>query len=260
MKIRRKFISEVRGDKTIQKCLASVILLKHRIKSSRIHQYSLNKLRKVLGISHKTAKKYEQVLLEKKYIHFEGNMKNRTMVINRITSHTSNRNINIESMDYSSFKTVYKSLQVYIFIKILYNKEFMQHLLQARHNPKSDEQRRIATRKVKDLVKQGKLDGVDVQYKEYGLSLKRIAKEIGCCIRTVQRVINFAVMKQWVERQHNYEWIYAPHVNYMDLSDCGYTFTTRHKICIVHPNTYKLDPSIFKAFDFWCGVYLDGKK
>ena len=86
-------------------------------------------------------------------------------------------------------------------MKIQYNKDFMQHLLQARHNPESDKQRRTVTRKVKDFVNQGELDGVNVQYMEYGPSLKRIAKEIGCCISTVQRVINFAVMKQWVERQ-----------------------------------------------------------
>ena len=114
---------------------------------------------------------------------------------------TYNRNINIESMDYLSFKTVYKSLQAFIFMKIQYNKDFMQQLLQARHNPESDKQRRAVTRKVKDFVNQGELDGVNVQYMEYGPSLKRIAKEIGCCISTVQRVINFAVMKQWVERQ-----------------------------------------------------------
>lgn len=46
----------------------------------------------------------------------------------------------------------------------------------------------------------------------------------------------------------------------MDLSDCGYTFTTRHKLCIVHPITYKLDPSIFKALVFGYGMSLGGKK
>lgn len=246
MKLRRRHIIEARADKTFQKCLAIVILLKKRCKTSRIHKYSLNKISKAAGISHRTAEKYEKWLLEYGLAHFEGNKKNKVLVINSISSHTTNRNIQIEEIDCSSFFLAYRSLQSFIFMRLQHNKDFMKHLLQARHDPESPEQYRKAKRKVKNLVKQGKLDSVDVEYREFGLSLKRIAKEVGCCIRTVQKVVDFAIEYGWVTKQHNYEWFYAPNVNRMEID--GYTFSTKNALCIVYPNTYTLDPSISKAF------------
>lgn len=166
-------------------------------------------------------------------------------MVNSISSHTTCRNIGISEMDCSSFFTAFRSLQAFLFMKIQYNKDYMRHLLQARNNPDSPKEFRSARRKVKNLVKQGKLCSVDSQYKEYGLSLERIAKEVGCCIRTVQRVIDFAENYGWVTHERNFEWFYAPHVNHREID--GFTFSTKHKLCIVHPNTYILAPLISQA-------------
>lgn len=245
MKLRRKYISEARGDRIIQKCLALVIVLKHRLKGSRLHHYSLNKLSKAAGISHKTAERYEKRLIDYGFVHFEGTPNSRVLIINKISSHTQCRNISISEMDFSSFFTAFRSLQAFIFMRTQYNKDNMQHLLQARHNPENPEQFRKCMRQVKNLVKQGKLSSVDAKYQEWGLSLERIAKEVGCCVRTVQRVIDFAEDYEWVTHQRNFEWSYASHVNHMEID--GFTFSTRHKLCIVHPNTYSLAPSISQA-------------
>ena len=248
MKLRRKHIIEAKGDKTFQKCLAIALILKFKLKTSRIPHYSLNKLCKIAGISHKTAEKYERWLLKYELIHFEGKGRNRVFIINSISSHTSNRNIAIEEIDFSNFFSTYRSLQSFIFMKLQHNKDFIQHLLQSRHNPESSGEFKRVKRKVKDLVVQGKLKSADVNYKEYGLSLKRIAKEIGCCVRTAQRVIKYALLKQWVERQHNFEWFNAPYVNHREVD--GFTFSTKHKLCIVHPNTYCLSPTISQALSY----------
>lgn len=236
----------------MQKCLALTIMLKSKLKTSRIPQYSVNKLSQIAGISHKTAEKYEKEMLEYGFIHFEGTPDNRVLIVNSISSHTSNRNINIDEMDFSNFFAAYRSLQSFLFMRVQRNKDFLRHLLQARHNPKSPKEYRAAIKQVKDLVKQGVLKSVNVKYKEKGISLKRIAKEVGCCLRTAERIIKFAVGKQWVEKQNNFEWVYAPHVNHRQID--GFTFSTRHKLCIAHPNTYSLSPSISQALSFRHGI------
>lgn len=250
--MRRKFLVMAKCDKTVQKCLALTIILKSKLKTSRIPQYSLNKLCQITGISHKTAEKYEKEMQKNGFIHFEGTSDNRVLVVNSIASHTTNRNITIEAMDFSNFFSAYRSLQSFLFMRVQHNKDFLRQLLQARHNPESPKEFRKAKRQVKDLVAQGKLKSVDAHYKERGLSLKRIAKEIGCCIRTAERVVEYALGKQWVEKQSNFEWIYAPHVSYRQID--GFTFSTKHKLCIVHPNTYSLSASISLALSYQHGI------
>lgn len=242
MKFKRRFISEARGNKKLQKCLALILVLRSKLKNSKIYHYNTNKFRKLARISYKTAEKYEILLQERNLIHFEGTENNRVLVINKISSRTNNRNIIIDEMDFSSYFSAYRSLQAFIFMRIQHNKDFYRHLLQARHNPKNPKEYRIAKKQVKNLVKQGKLESVNVQYKEYGLSLDRIAKEVGCCIRTVQRVVSYAIRKKWVEKEQHYEWIEVPFINFAEVDEV--TFTTRHHLCIVHPNTYTLSPKI----------------
>lgn len=253
MKLRRKFVTDATVSKRFQKCLALTIVLKDRLKTSRLTHYSLNKLCKISGVSHHTAKKYERWLIELGFIHFEGTQINKILVINRIASHTSNRNIDIGIMDFSSFFTTYRSLQSFIFMRIQHNKDYIRHLLQAKSNPKSPEECRRAKRKVKDLVKQGVLDSMYIKYKEYGLSYKRIAKEIGCCIRTAQRIVKFAVEKEWTRKIQRFKYVTAPYVNYKEID--GYTFSTKHRLCIVLPNIYPLSPKVSAAFDAsWYGI------
>lgn len=246
MQLRRRYITEAKGNKTFQKCLALVILLKSRLKASRIHQYSLNKLCKISGISHKTAEKYEKWLIDNNFVHFEGNDKNRVLIINSLYSHTYNRNIGIDEMDISNFFSSYRSVQAFLFMRLQHNKDFIKHLLQARHNPVSPEEYRRVKRKVKNLVRQGRISSVDQKYKEYGIGLKKISEEIGCCVRTAQRVTAFTLHKQWViKRIHRFWYHYAPNVNYRSID--GYTFSTKHRLCQVHPNNYVLSDSISLA-------------
>lgn len=252
MKLRRKYITRAKADRTLQKCLAIALILKTRLKQSRIPDYNINKVCQTVGISHRTAERYILKMEEYRLIHFEGTMENRVMVVNNVSSHTSNRNICVDEMDLSSFFSAYRSIQSFIFMCIQHNKDFIRHLLQARHNPVNSKEFRNAKRKVKNLVEQGKLSGVDAQYKEYGLSLEKIAKNVGCCIRTVQRVVKYATEKRWVEKHSNFEWFSAPQVNGREIP--GFTFSTKHKLCIVHPNTYTLSPSVSLALSHQHGI------
>lgn len=253
MKIRRRFIVDTRRDKAFQKCLALALMLKDRLHSSRILAYSTNRLCGILNISHKAAKKYEGLMLEYELIHFEGTDHKKVLIINRLTSHTANRNIDASFLDTSSFQTAIKSVQAFMFMKIQHNKDYIRHLLQTRHDPKTPEEYRKARRKVKNLVTQGRLKSVDDKYKEYGLSLSKVAKELGCCIRTAQRITGFAYNKGWVDKVRRFTWVYAPHVNHREVP--GYTFSTRHRLCIVKPNLYLLSDELNLVFNAcWYGI------
>ena len=248
MKLRRKYITQAKADRTLQKCLAIVLILKNKLKSSRIHHYSINKVCQTVGISHKTAERYLPRMEEYRLIHFEGTSENKVLIVNSVSSHTSNRNICADEMDLSSFFSAYRSVQSFIFMHIQHNKDFMRHLLQARHNPDSPEQFRKVKKQVRNLVRQGRLCSVDAEYEEYGLSLKKIAETVGCCISTIQRVIDFALFNQWVEKERHFEWYPAPGINHMQID--GFTFSTENALCIVHPNTYSLSPSISQALSY----------
>ena len=130
MKFRRKFIAESKGNKKLQKCLALLLVLKSKLHHPRIPNYTTNKLSKLTGISHKTAEKYEVLLQERRLIHFEGSSQNRVLVINNLSSHTTNRNIVIDGMDFSSFFSAFRSLQSFIFMRVQHNKDFFKHRLQ----------------------------------------------------------------------------------------------------------------------------------
>lgn len=246
MKLRRRYLTEAKANGTFQKCLALALVLKSRLVTSRISNYSTNKLSKAAGIAYQTARKYEEWMERLGLIHFEGNLYNRVLVVNAVSSHTSSRNFSIDEMDLSTFSNAYRSVQSLVFMKKQHDKDYMRHLLQARHKPSCPEEFRKAKRKVKHLVETGVLRDINVHYKEWGLSLKRIAEEIGCCVRTAQRVVGYAVDKEWTRKIRRFYWVYAPHVNHLEVE--GYTFATRHKLCIVQPNIYPLSKTISAAF------------
>ena len=246
MQSRKRTLDRIKGDRKGQRAYSVAIWLKLVLgKGSRITSYSTNKLAKLGRMSHKTAQKYERLLIEYNFAHFEGKDENQVFIINSISSHTSRRNVSIDVFDFSTRWSIYRSLQSFIFMRIQHKKDFMQHLLQARHNPKDSGEYKNARKQVKDLVVKGILRRDTQKYEEWGLTLRRIAKEIGCCVRTVERVVQFAVDNKWVKREHNFEKYYAKGVNYRDIE--GFTFATKNYLFVVHPNTYCLSDRVSEA-------------
>lgn len=251
MKSRRSTLLKLRGDQRGQKIYSLAILLKVKTNHSRITKYTTHKLMQLADTSFTLAKKLEEGLIEYGYAHFEGCNSNKVLVINSISSHTSNRNINIDEFDFSSYRKILRSLQAFIIMRLQASKDYYRHLLQSRHNPKSSEEFKKAYRKVKNFVREGLLNSVDTQFNEWGISLKRIAKEVGCCERTAQRVIKFALSREWLKKEHHVEQLYAPKVCSRPVE--GYTFSTRNNLYKVHANTYSLSPAISSSLlQAWC--------
>ena len=246
MKIKYIYLKILRGNQILQKAFGLALLLKRKTVYSRIECYSINKMRKIAGISHETAKKLESVMLQEGYIHFEGNRENRILVVNSLSSSYSSKNICIDCFDFSSYKSVLKCLQAFIFIYKLVNITYIKQLYQNRHNPKNKREFKATYKKMKDLSQRGVIKDINAQFHDNGISLKKIAEVVGCDIKTAQKIIKFAIDKEWIKKNRRQESFYAPKVNYRNVE--GYTFATKDNLYRILPNNYPLSEFIKELF------------
>lgn len=240
MKVRRRILNEIKGKPMQQKALAFAIYLKFNVgRDSIVKDFSINKIRKITGLSATTINKYLPILLQNGWAFICGSTK-KHLVINRLSSSTNNRNVCIDRFCFNSFKDVYNSIRSFLAILIQARKDFIKRTIQIATNPKVGENCKAARKTVKRLVREGIIR--DVEYKEYGLSYKRIAKELGNCARTAFRVMQYAIKKKLVGKHNNVEQIYAPKVFYRNI--IGYTFATKNNLYCVHANTYTISHGI----------------
>lgn len=246
MIIRRSFLSLVKGDQKGQKALSMAVMLKKRLSKSRMEHYSINKLSVILKVSPKTVNKYLPIMCNLNFVHIEGSEQNKVLIVNKLASKKKGRDISLDEFKNDSWKSIYNSLRAFIAMKIQAGKDYMKQLLQMYQSPPRGCNYKALRRKVRKLVKNGVLNDPREGYKEYGISLKRFASEVGCCTRTVQRVIFYAITNGWMTKQRHFEQVYSKNVNYRYVE--GYTFTTKDNLYIIHANTYTLSPSISIAF------------
>lgn len=232
-------MTECKGQPRLQKAVAFAVFLKHKLgQSSMMRNYSVNKIHTLTKISATTIKKYLPILKQCGFVAFCGK-NNQHMIVTKLCSHTKGRNVRIDNFCFESYKDVYRSLRAYLALLIQSHKEFIKRTLQIAANPNNWEEFKAARKTVKRLVKQGIIRGMNVAYKEYGISFKRIAKETGNCTRTAQRIINYALNKGWVSKKRNYEKIFIHKINYRQVD--GFTFATRNNVYRVFANTYELN-------------------
>ncbi len=244
----------------LQKALAFALLLKAKLgRSSSMHNYSINKIHTLTKVSATTINKYWPILIKNGWVKFEGKT-NQHLIVSNLASHTDKRNIRVDNFCFDSYKDVYRSLRAFLALIIQSHKDFIKRTIQIATNPQKGQDYKAARKLVKRLVRQGVLRSIYDAYKEFGLSLKRIAKETGNCIRTAQSIMHYAITKGWVKRHHHYKQVFAPKVNYQYVE--GYTFSTKNNLYRVYANTYELTSSISEAISHnaWYGILLDGKK
>lgn len=242
MQIRRKIMNETKGQPRLQKALAFAIFLKFKLgRSSMMRNYSTNKIHTLTRISATTINKYLPILIEKGWVRFDGK-NHQHLIVCKLCSHTDGRNIRIDKFCFDSFQEVYRSLRSFLALIIQSHKDFIKRTIQVATDPKKGENFKAARKLVKRLVKQGILRDVYSTYKEYGLSLKRIAKETGNCVRTAQKIMKYAINKNWVKKHNHVEKIFAPNINFYQVE--GYTFSTRNNLYRILANTYELNDGI----------------
>jgi len=239
MQIRRKIMNELKGQPRLQKALAFAIFLKFKLgRSSMMRNYSINKIHTLTGISATTINKYLPVLIENGWVRFDGKNQQH-LIVCKLASHAENRNICVDKFCYDSYKDVYRSLRAFLALIIQSHKDFIKRTIQIATNPKRGQNFKAARKLVKRLVRQGVLKSVYDAYKELGLSLKRIAKETGNCVRTAQNIMNYAISKNWCSKQHHYEKVESTNFYYD-----GYMFYKNGNLYNVFANTYELSKPV----------------
>ena len=246
MFIEQSKLTEIKGNTTTQKTMAIAIWLKHKLPDSRLKYYNLNRLAVASGIDYKTLKTYMPKLLEQRYVHTEGSEGKQILVVNNLASRNSHKNISLDNFIFDSWKSVKMALRALLIIRIVVGKEGLKKLLETCHDPKPWDNFKDAKRNVRKLVRKGVLKSIDQKYEEWGISLKRLAKEVGCSVATVEKIVNYAIAEGWLRKSPNVEQIYCKNVNYYDVE--GATFTTKNNIYVVGANIYSLTPASIACF------------
>lgn len=249
MKIRRTILLDIMGDKTAQKAVSLLLLLKYRIgRTSSIKGASVNRIAALSGTSPSTIKKYIPIWNKLQLVEWQG-AKGDILVIRRMASKTHHRNVDIDKLSYKTFRMLYKTLRSLLFLILNSHKRFIERLLRTATDPRPGEDYKKA-RKLSEFYARRDADGV-FRYKEYGLSYKTIAKRLGYCVRTAEEIVKFAVKMKWCTKTTRFLSQFLPNVCGMFVE--GYTFTTKDHGYRVLANTYA-------ESRYWHGKLLDGKK
>ena len=256
MQVRRKIINQCKGTPRLQKALAMALYLKwHLGRSSCLQNYTINKLRTITGVSATTLKKYIRILKQLGWVRFDGKDEQH-IVIGKLSSHNEKRNIKVDKFCHKTFRDTYYSLRAFIALTIQAKKDFIKRTLQSVREPKGGKEFRSTLKLVKRLVKQGVLNSRYDEFKDFGISLKRIAKETGNCVRTAFNTMKYAIENGWATKQRNYEQFYAPRISKEDM--VGFHFSTNNNLYIIHANKYNIKASVLN--DIGMVSFLDGKK
>lgn len=249
MKIRRTILLSIMGDKAAQKAVSLLMLLKSRIgRTSSIKGASVNRIAAISGTSPSTVRKYIPIWEDMQLVEWQGS-RGDVLTIKRIASKTHHRNVEVDRLNYKTFKMLYKTLRSLLFLILNSHKRFIERLLRTATDPQNGEDFKKA-RKLSEFYARRDADGV-FRYKEYGLSYKTIANRLGYCTRTAEEIVKFAVKLKWCRKTTHFLSHFLPNVRGMFVE--GYTFTTRD-------HGYKVLANTYSENRYWYGILLDGKK
>lgn len=249
MQIKRTLLFWALGDKTRIKSLSLLLTLKSKLdKTQTIHKASLNKIAKTAGVSPTTIKMYMVIWKRLGLIEWRGK-NGDVFVVNKVSSKTKHRNVDISRIDFKNFKSIYEQFRSFLFILILSCKTFVKRMIQIANTSKDDQEAKSALKSCNRYAKRN--EDKQLEYVENGISYSKIGQKIGFCSRTAENIVKKAIQKRWCRKQTHFEWTYMPGVNYMYVE--GYTFTTRDYGFEVKANTYKINRNI-------CMALIDGKK
>lgn len=248
--IRRKIITDIAGSPIKQKAVAFAMLMKRASKeSSVIRHFTVYKLHKLScneqgkgGMAYKTIRKYLDVLFKMEL----AEVMDGDLYIKRLASKSKHRNIDISSFELDTSKNIFNEIRDLLFLVVQAHKDYVLSLLRLRRDPSWD----TDYKKVRRLCKKCCNDP-NAEYKEYGLSYRRIARQLGCCARTAFKVVGDTIGRQWCTKTNRCAVVELPNVNYKDVP--GYSFTTQHHGFIIRSNTFTLSNT-------WYNYLVDNNK
>lgn len=222
------------NNKELLKAIAMFLLIRKKLGSNVLKNYSINKLVNLLGAHSRTIKKRIRVLSQYGLLTIEG----KTLVLRSIVSKHAKRNVKLgeRKVEYSSLKSVEYSLQAILVVVIQSRKDFAQRTIRNAHGASHDYK---VVKAARDVARKF---GFGFEYVEKGLSYKTIAKKLGVSIKTAVEIVKFAVKRTILKKTKHFISEYLPKVNFMEV--LGYNFTTRYYGYKVMANTYSVSPSL----------------
>lgn len=222
------------GNKELLKAIAMFLLIRKRLGSNVLKNYSINKLVNLTGAHASTIKKRIRVLSQYALISISGN----NLVLRSIVSKHAKRNVKLgeRKMEYSSLKNVEYSLQAILVVVIQSRKDFAQRTIRNAHGASHDYK---VVKAARDVARKF---GYGFEYIEKGLSYKTIAKKLGVSVKSAVEIIKFAVKRTILSKQTHSVSTYMQSVCGREVY--GYTFTTRNYGYNILANTYSIAPSL----------------
>lgn len=233
--IRRNIFNSVSSDKAIVKALALAVFIKRRFQSSTVHNYTVNKLHELTGLHATTIKKRISTLDELGFITRIGKCKEH-LVVKSMSSHNASRNVDISAILCDNIQEIEKSLFAMVIVEIQKRKDFVKQVINlAHHNPRNTRECKSAQRKCREL-------GYGREYKEYGISYKRIAKALGICLQKAISIVKFAVENEFLTVTKRCVKKFVPGAKAMQeyMSLGKNTFCTTNNVYTVYANQYAL--------------------
>lgn len=227
-KIRYKVLNSLFNNKELLKGMALMLYSYHCNESNVISNYNANKLSQKIKVSHKTITQRIKVLQKYNLCHIQKN----NLIFNSIVSKHKDRNISIDKINYSSLKDVEKSLYGILLVVIQSRKDFCKGTIRRATKGRSYKEvksARLMLRKCR----------YGDEYKEYGLSYRKIAIYFGVSLKSAFTYVQYAIKQGMVKLKRNFQSFFIPNVNKREIF--GFTFTTKNYGYIIKANTYTIN-------------------
>lgn len=222
------------NNKELLKAIAMFLLIRKRLGSNLLKDYSINKLVNLLGAHASTIKKRMRVLFQYGLVSMSG----KSLALRSVVSKHTKRNVKLgeRKMEYSTLKSVEYSLQAILLVVIQNRKDFAKRTIRNAHGASHD------YKVVKTARDAARKFGFGFEYIERGLSYKTIAKKFGVCVKTAVEIVKFAVKRTILKKETHSIATYMQSVCGREVQ--GYTFTTRNYGYNILANTYSVAPSL----------------
>lgn len=235
--LRRKIHMQMIGRKEIAKAVSLSLFVKNRYKSSTINNFTYKKLSDITGLSVTALRKRVSTLKALGYVQFIGSNREHLLFCS-LSSKTKHRNIDISYFKFDNIRDLDRSVFASFLIEIQRRKDFARHMIQTVADGKT-------IREIKSAKRSCRRYGYGEEYHEYGISLRRIAKDMGLCIKTSLKVIKWAIRQNFITKEHNQSQRYVKGigktVSFLG-GDYDFTFCTKDNEYYIFANTYCLTP------------------
>lgn len=234
-KVRRRIFRKMYKNKSVTKALALAIFVKNQIKSSTINNFSYNKLRTVTGLHINTLKKRLTTLKSLGLVEFIGTHKQH-LCFKSIVSSCDHQNVSIKHGKFDTLKDIEMSLFAYLIVELQRNKDYAKHTIQTAKDGHDLEEVKKAKRSCKRY-------GYGVDFEEWGMSYKGIAKRLGVGIQKAFFAVEFAVKAGLLEKMNRQIQRYVKGVGSICKHiDANFTFCTKDNEYYILANAYSLTP------------------